>query len=445
MQEQYFILSTVGNIVPGLTPTQVQQNLRAHLKLSEMNISAMFSGKRTVIKKHVNFKTAQQYIKQFYTMGLMIDKEPVELALESPTKQQHNTKPHAALTQENSEQDTKFPQELAFEFKGDGKEYFKIWIVNITLTVLTLGVYSAWAKVRNKLYFYGNTFLDGSSFEYTATPIQILKGRIVAVILLSLFFIGDAVVAVTPIQQIIFSITFALIFIVVFPLLVIKTLEFNARYSRYRNIAFNFKGDYGSAFKYFILLPLAGVTIVLIPYVWQRKNKFFVKNSFYGTEPFEFSAEPRDYLPLLGVIILTVIALAIAAWVLITSTDNISNIVIVTLFYVFSAIIIRAYFKVHTHNVMYNNTIIKQHSLSGNYEFASYLKLLLTNTLGILLTVGLFIPWAKMRTAHYHAEHTQFIAMSEINDFIADEGHRVNSLAEGLTDANHVFDAGVGI
>ncbi|MEM9624119.1 MAG: DUF898 family protein, partial [Pseudomonadota bacterium] len=33
-------------------------------------------------------------------------------------------------------------------FTGDGTEYFRIWIVNLTLTLLTLGIYSAWAKVR---------------------------------------------------------------------------------------------------------------------------------------------------------------------------------------------------------------------------------------------------------------------------------------------------------
>ena len=38
-----------------------------------------------------------------------------------------------------------------FRFHGNGAEYFRIWIVNFLLTLLTLGVYSAWAKVRKKL------------------------------------------------------------------------------------------------------------------------------------------------------------------------------------------------------------------------------------------------------------------------------------------------------
>jgi uncharacterized membrane protein YjgN (DUF898 family) len=39
---------------------------------------------------------------------------------------------------------------IALEFTGCAGEYFRIWIVNVCLSVLTLGIYSAWAKVRRK-------------------------------------------------------------------------------------------------------------------------------------------------------------------------------------------------------------------------------------------------------------------------------------------------------
>jgi hypothetical protein len=47
--------------------------------------------------------------------------------------------------------------ERPFEFRGEAREYFRIWIVNLALGIVTLGVYSAWAKVRSERYFYGNT------------------------------------------------------------------------------------------------------------------------------------------------------------------------------------------------------------------------------------------------------------------------------------------------
>lgn len=36
------------------------------------------------------------------------------------------------------------------EFRGDAREWFGIWIANVFFTVITLGVYSVWAKVRYK-------------------------------------------------------------------------------------------------------------------------------------------------------------------------------------------------------------------------------------------------------------------------------------------------------
>src|SRR6187455_1066695 len=70
---------------------------------------------------------------------------------------------------------------VPFEFRATGGEYFRIWIVNLLLTIVTLGIYSAWAKVRRLRYFYGNTLLDGHSFEYHGRPLAILKGRLIVV------------------------------------------------------------------------------------------------------------------------------------------------------------------------------------------------------------------------------------------------------------------------
>jgi uncharacterized membrane protein YjgN (DUF898 family) len=69
-------------------------------------------------------------------------------------------------------------------FTGDGATYFGIWIVNLLLTIVTIGIYSPRAKVRRLKYFYGNTLLDGSPFDYHGSPLALFKGRIVGVLLL---------------------------------------------------------------------------------------------------------------------------------------------------------------------------------------------------------------------------------------------------------------------
>jgi predicted Zn-dependent protease len=67
-------------------------------------------------------------------------------------------------------------------FQGKTSEYFGIWIVNILLSLVTIGIYSAWAKVRREKYFYNNTLIENVGFDYHAKPISILKGRIIALV-----------------------------------------------------------------------------------------------------------------------------------------------------------------------------------------------------------------------------------------------------------------------
>ena len=83
------------------------------------------------------------------------------------------------------------PQEHRFEFHGNGGEYFRIWIVNLLLTLVTLGIYGAWAKVRRLRYFYGSTELAGSAFEYHGEPRKILKGRLIAAGLLAIYSLAN--------------------------------------------------------------------------------------------------------------------------------------------------------------------------------------------------------------------------------------------------------------
>ena len=45
-------------------------------------------------------------------------------------------------------------RELPLEFRATGAEYFRIRIANLLLTIITLGIYSAWARVRRLRYFF---------------------------------------------------------------------------------------------------------------------------------------------------------------------------------------------------------------------------------------------------------------------------------------------------
>lgn len=196
-------------------------------------------------------------------------------------------------------------------FTGNAGEYFGIWIVNLLLSIVTLGIYSAWAKVRRKKYFYNNTLIDGVGFDYHANPIAILKGRIIAFVL----FVAYSVLSKSsPMLAGILMIAFFL----AIPWIIVRGMTFNARNSSHRGLRFDFDGNYGQAAKVFIGYPLL-VLLTLglaLPFVAQRTNKFVFDHHKFGLNHFQMNALVKDfymiYLKLLGVVFAIGLLLAIA-------------------------------------------------------------------------------------------------------------------------------------
>ena len=96
------------------------------------------------------------------------------------------------------------------EFTGSGGEYFRVWIVNVLLSIVTLGFYTPWARKRTAQYFYSHTLVAGSPLEFTAQQRRMVMGFVLLVMItlayniaartgqdttVGLFLLGGAVLA----------------------------------------------------------------------------------------------------------------------------------------------------------------------------------------------------------------------------------------------------------
>ncbi len=54
-------------------------------------------------------------------------------------------------------------------FTGSGSDYFKLWLSNLLLTIVTLGVYTPWARRRRIQYFFRNTEVGPDPLDFTAS------------------------------------------------------------------------------------------------------------------------------------------------------------------------------------------------------------------------------------------------------------------------------------
>ena len=61
------------------------------------------------------------------------------------------------------------------EFTGSGGEYFRVWIVNVLLGIVTLGFYTL-ARRRTAMYFYGHSPVAHSPLEFTAQQRKMVLG-----------------------------------------------------------------------------------------------------------------------------------------------------------------------------------------------------------------------------------------------------------------------------
>lgn len=418
-----------------------------------------------------------------------------------------------------------------FEFTGKGGEYFSIWVVNVVLTVLTLGIYSAWAKVRTKQYFYGNTKLDGVSFQYLADPKRILLGRIVAFIIFIAYY---SATMISPKA----SLMIALILLSLAPVFLVMSMSFQLKNSAYRHVSFGFQKNYLSAYKVFALpivviggfmlataffipdemlnqepqatsyetppesdtaevaeeynseFPLSSdienglpeleksglstelkiylglqmafiLALALLTPFWDYLfTRFRAIHSQYGTQVFNFNASPGGfygvYFIAFLVFVLIIIAVSFLAGFLTpvlksmadpqeseAAAKQLSGLIFsVVLFIMVPAYLwFFAYIQAKRTNLIYSHLQLDGHKLKCEMKTGYLMYLYVTNTLAMALTLGLLMPWAKVRTARYRASVTSLDAQGALDQFAAVQHQEQSALGEEL---GGMFDMEVG-
>lgn len=349
--------------------------------------------------------------------------------------------------------DTSNASPHALEFTGKGSEYFRIWIVNLALTILTIGIYSAWAKVRRMQYFYRNTSLIGNSFDYHGDPITILKGRIIGVGLLALYH-------VTISLNVFVGLLIFVMIIIALPWLLQRSICFKLTNSSYRGLRFRFNGGMKGAYQVFLAWPLAGYFSLgmLFPLAHQRIKAYQHNHSAYGTSPFSFSADEGKfyivYLKMIGLTIIPIFLFGVLAAVfnvfgstagvgkdpVQTSRFMMKIFVGIMAFYLVLFLVIGPWFAARIQNLVWNHTALGAHTFASNVRARDLFVIYATNFIAIILTLGLFKPFADIRLAKYRLTHLTLHTQGNLGEFFAQEQQAVNALGQ---ETANVFDVDI--
>jgi uncharacterized membrane protein YjgN (DUF898 family) len=334
-----------------------------------------------------------------------------------------------------------------FTFTGRTAEYFRIWVISVFLSIVTLGIYSAWGKVRKRRYLYAHTKLDGTGFDYRASPIAILKGRIIILVLFGGFALSGQFV---PFGRL----AFALLIVLLTPWILVSASRFNARNSSWRNIAFGFDGRVGEAAK--VILGFGALAIVTLgfgyPYFRMRRARFIVSHHRFGTTPFR-----ADFL--IGGFILTYLLAAlmfIGVGVLFGVGTGFLTFVLrgkpeahpLSMYLFLPLVLYAAYLAIYGYVRAQTGNITMNGLVAGPLRGVSTLRgrdlawLYLSNIVAILLTLGLATPWATVRTASYRARNLCLVGHATPADFLGSPSS--DSRAAG-SEASDLYDVDLSL
>lgn len=324
-----------------------------------------------------------------------------------------------------------------FVFTGNGGDYFRIWSVNLLLSVVTLGIYSAWAKVRREQYFHRNTLLEGSGFDYHASPLAILKGRLIA----------WGLVAVLALSQKFSPMLYGILVLASIPLLpwlLLRSLRFRAANTSYRGLHFRHRGTYGEALTAFVGHGLLSVvTLGLWLPMWRRAmTRFAIGKLSFGTAEF-VCAPPAGgyYRAYLMAGLLAVAPVVVAGVLAATLTGGALWFLVPPVLLLGFALIVRPYVQVQMTNLAWNATTLGDCRFASSQTLASFWPLHASNVLLTVLTLGLYWPWAKVREAVYRASHTG-VSGVDLDAFVAGAAQQTAAAGEEITDA---FDLEVAL
>jgi len=349
---------------------------------------------------------------------------------------------------------------LDIRFTGSGSEYFRIWIVNLLLTIVTLSLYHPWAKVRRLRYFHGNTLVDGHALDFHGDPKKMLRGYLFVALLALIYSVA------TRFSPVAGLVAFG-IMAVIWPMLFKASMQFKLANTSWRGLRFRFKGDVAGAYKAmlplfvpgllflfvvawgdkppsqdvseslgFAALAVIGASVLLVPLLLWNLKKYQHGNYALGQVQTRLQASRGSFYAVffktIGVSILAGIALSIVLGVVMAagfagvltlgSTGGKPNVAVIIagialgfLLMVGMQLIPRPYFESRMQNLLWGRTAGDHLRFKSELRFAPLLWLTLKNWFLMVVTLGLYWPFAKVALARIRLQAVAVLSTLSID------------------------------
>jgi uncharacterized membrane protein YjgN (DUF898 family) len=302
-------------------------------------------------------------------------------------------------------------------FHGSGGTLFGIHVVNVLLTLVSLGIYYFWGKTKVRGYLSGQTQIEGDRFAYHGTARELLLGTLKAVLvfglpILLLNFVRDVLDVPIPLKVVANVVSGSLVF-VFFPIAMVGARRYRLSRTSWRGIRFSFRGRVRELIRIFLAGSfLTGLTLGLYyPFFLVSRQRFMISYSYFGSERFDFTGRGRELFgPFLVALLLTLPTLGLC--------------------WFWYAALKRRYF--------WDHTLFGSARFSCSVTGGALLGLWAVNVLLLVCTLGLGWPWVRVRNIHFAFRNLALLGPLDLAR-IEQQAQQVGTIGEGLSG---FFDSG---
>jgi len=307
-------------------------------------------------------------------------------------------------------------QKEKISFSGEGGDLFIITLKNILLSILTLGIYSFWAKVNSLKFFYQNTKVYKESFDYHGTGkesfIGFLKGMLIVGGIVVLFA-GFHFLLKNLLGEIGSGIAVVMLYLGIIgvqPMLILGKMRYHYGRTSWSNIRFSFKANT----KEFTILFFKGIFLTVVtlglymPWFMVAQERFMSKKIKIGNKNFKYNGVGGEYFKILILgYILSVITLGIYSFWWRASLKN--------------------YYWDH---LEFGSVKFKS-SLTGAKVFVNDIVVLAM----VVFSFGIAFPWAVIKSLQLDLDNLELNGDPQIEEIIGGIDKDASPIADGVSQA----------
>ena len=358
--------------------------------------------------------------------------------------------------------DSGFPQgdtthPLDIRFTGSGGEYFRIWIVNLLLTLVTFTLYWPFARARRLAYFQNNTLVGQDPLGFHGDPWTMFRGYLLMLLFgVSYWAVSNFAPALAWLPLLLLA--------VLWPALWRASLQFRLRNTSWRGVRMSFEGDLKGAYlcmlPFFIPVVLVGFVIgfaasathgaeygaagavfaaatglmvlamtALSPWLLARIKRYQHAGYAFAQERTRLTASLGAFygfsLRAMGVSFLCTALLAGLGLLVAAMLGGLSGAAVVmlpfllALAYLVFPLVLVPYTTSRLQNLVWGHTCSQRIRFDSRLRFAPLVGLTAKNWLLIVFTLGLYWPFAKVNTARLRLEAMGVSVQGDVNAWLA--------------------------